>query len=57
MERELINTILSRRSIRRYTEEPITEEETKTLLEAAMAAPSRIGCCVVWGSSKTREGE
>jgi nitroreductase len=36
----LIDIILSRRSIRRFTEEPITEAEIKTLLEAAMAAPS-----------------
>jgi nitroreductase len=40
MTRELIDTILSRRSIRRYTEEPVSEEEIKILLEAAMAAPS-----------------
>ncbi len=40
MARELIDTIFSRRSIRRYTEEPVSEEEIKTLLEAAMAAPS-----------------
>jgi nitroreductase len=40
MVRDLINTILSRRSIRRYKEEPVTEEEIKNLLEAAMAAPS-----------------
>jgi nitroreductase len=35
-----IDLILSRRSIRRYTGEPVSEEELKTLLEAAMAAPS-----------------
>ena len=40
MTKELIDTIFSRRSIRRYTEEPVSEEEIKTLLEAAMAAPS-----------------
>jgi nitroreductase len=40
MVRDLIDTILSRRSIRRYREEPITGAEIKTLLEAAMAAPS-----------------
>jgi nitroreductase len=40
MVRDLIDIILSRRSIRRFTEEPITEAEIKTLLEAAMAAPS-----------------
>lgn len=32
--------IFSRRSIRRYTDEPLTDEEIQTLLEAAMAAPS-----------------
>ena len=40
MVRDLINPILSRRSIRKYTEEPIADKEIKTLLEAAMAAPS-----------------
>jgi nitroreductase len=37
---ELIGAILSRRSIRKYTEEPVGVEDVKTLLEAAMAAPS-----------------
>ena len=36
----LIQTIFARRSIRRYTDEPVSEEEIKALLEAAMAAPS-----------------
>ena len=40
MAKELIDTILSRRSIRRYTQKPVSEEQIKTLLEAAMAAPS-----------------
>ncbi|MHA2061799.1 MAG: nitroreductase family protein, partial [Candidatus Sifarchaeia archaeon] len=40
MTKDLIDAILSRRSIRRYTEEPVSEEEIKKLLEAAMAAPS-----------------
>ena len=40
MSRELIQTIFSRRSIRKYTHEPVSEAEVKTLLEAAMAAPS-----------------
>jgi nitroreductase len=35
-----LETIFARRSIRKYTAEPVTEEEEKTLLEAAMAAPS-----------------
>jgi nitroreductase len=40
MSKRLIDTIFSRRSIRKYTEEPVSEEEIKTILEAAMAAPS-----------------
>ncbi len=40
MSKELIQTIFARRSIRKYTAEPVSEEDIKTLLEAAMAAPS-----------------
>lgn len=40
MSESFIDTIFARRSIRRYTSEPVTEEQIKTLLEAAMAAPS-----------------
>ncbi len=40
MTQELIHTIFARRSIRSYTAEPIGEAHIKTLLEAAMAAPS-----------------
>ena len=40
MGEELIKTIFSRRSIRRYTEDSVPEEKVKTILEAAMAAPS-----------------
>ena len=40
MSREFIQTIFSRRSIRKYTAEPVSEADIKTLLEAAMAAPS-----------------
>lgn len=40
MGRELVQTIFARRSIRRYTTERVSEEDIKTLLEAAMAAPS-----------------
>ncbi len=36
----MIEPILKRRSIRRYTSEPITEEQITKLLEAGMAAPS-----------------
>jgi nitroreductase len=40
MTEDLIKTILSRRSIRRYTDELVSEEDIKTILDAAMAAPS-----------------
>ncbi len=40
MTKDLIDTIFSRRSIRKYTEEQVSEDDIKTLLEAAMAAPS-----------------
>jgi len=37
---ETIKAIMTRRSIRTWTDEPVTEQERKTLLEAAMNAPS-----------------
>ena len=40
MGEELIKTIFSRRSIRKYTEESVPDEHVTTILEAAMAAPS-----------------
>ncbi len=40
MGEELIKTIFSRRSIRKYTAESVPEEHVMTILEAAMAAPS-----------------
>jgi len=36
----MIEPILARRSIRKYTDEPVSEGEIRELLEAAMAAPS-----------------
>jgi nitroreductase len=38
--KESIQTIFSMRSIRKYTQEPVSEKDLKTLLEAGMAAPS-----------------
>ena len=35
-----LDTILARRSIRKFTAEPVTAEQVRRLLEAAMAAPS-----------------
>ena len=40
MNDELINAILARRSIRKYTAEPVSDGKITKLLEAAMAAPS-----------------
>jgi len=37
---DALNAILSRRSIRKYTAQPVSEEMVRELLEAAMAAPS-----------------
>ncbi len=40
IENQAISTIMSRTSVRRYTDEMPSEEEIKTILEAAMSAPS-----------------
>ena len=37
---DALEVIFTRRSIRKYTKEPVTEEQLKTLLEAGMNAPS-----------------
>jgi nitroreductase len=37
---DAVEAILTRRSIRKYTAEPVSDELAKELLEAAMAAPS-----------------
>ena len=37
---DALEVIFTRRSIRRYTNKPVTEEEIKALLEAGMNAPS-----------------
>ncbi len=37
---DALEAILSRRSIRRYTQDPVSDETLKALLEAAMSAPS-----------------
>ncbi len=39
-----LRSIMQRRSIRRFTAEPITDEQVHDLLEAAMAAPSAVAC-------------
>lgn len=36
----MLELIKKRRSIRRYTDQPLTDEQIRALLEAAMAAPS-----------------
>ncbi len=40
MSESLLDTIFARRSIRRYTQEPVDEQIIEMLLKAAMAAPS-----------------
>ena len=40
MTKKVINTILARRSIRKYTNKLVSEKDSTTMLEAAMAAPS-----------------
>jgi nitroreductase len=40
MSKDLITTILRRRSIRKYTVDTVVEGDIKAMLEAAMAAPS-----------------
>lgn len=40
--REKLNIIFGRRSVRVYTEERVSEERVRLLLEAAMAAPSAV---------------
>lgn len=37
---DALDAIFSRRSIRQFTEQPVTEEQIETLLRAAMSAPS-----------------
>ena len=37
---EIITTIMTRASVRRFTEEPVSDSDLQTLLQAAMAAPS-----------------
>jgi len=40
MSQKLIDAIFARRSIRKYTSEPVSEADVTSLLQAAMAAPS-----------------
>ncbi len=37
---DALETLFTRRSIRKYTSEPVSEEDLQTVLEAAMNAPS-----------------
>ncbi|MBC8181673.1 nitroreductase family protein [candidate division KSB1 bacterium] len=39
-----METILTRRSIRKYTEQPVSEDDVNDLLKAGMAAPSANNC-------------
>ncbi len=42
MEECVFNTIRKRRTIRRYTDQEVTDEQIDTLLEMAMCAPNRL---------------
>jgi nitroreductase len=42
MEDAVLDTIRRRRTIRRYTDEDVTDEQVDTLLEMAMSAPNRL---------------
>lgn len=42
MSEELLDLIRKRRTIRRFTEEDVSEEQVETLLEIAMCAPNRL---------------
>lgn len=37
---DALNAIMTRRSVRKFTEEPVSEADVSTILHAAMAAPS-----------------
>ena len=39
---DVIDAILTRRSIRKYTNQPVSDEQTEILLKAAMYAPSAV---------------
>jgi nitroreductase len=41
---DILDTIFKRRSIRKYTDQPIEPEKLDLLLQAAMAAPSAMNC-------------
>jgi nitroreductase len=40
---DALEALLTRRSVRRYTDDPVTESELEPLLRAAMSAPSGFG--------------
>jgi len=42
---DLLEVMYTRRSIREYTDEPVTDEQVETMLKAAMAAPSFQDLC------------
>ncbi len=42
MKEEVLNTIRKRRTIRRYTDQDLSDEQIDTLLEIAMTAPNRL---------------
>ncbi|TVM15674.1 nitroreductase family protein [Oceanidesulfovibrio indonesiensis] len=53
---DAMEAILTRRSIRAYTDDPVTDEQVETLLRAAMAAPSA-GNSQAWAFVVIRDRE
>jgi nitroreductase len=53
---DTLEAIMTRRSVRSFTDEPVTDEQVETLLRAAMAAPSA-GNEQPWRIVATRERE
>ena len=39
-----INNIMTRTSIRQYTDEPVSKADIETMLRAGMAAPTAVNC-------------
>ena len=47
---ELKEALLKRRSVRKFTEEAVSEEMIQELLHAAMSGPSASKCYLYWSS-------
>lgn len=58
IQNEVINVLMSRRSIRRYQDRPVTEEQVYTIVRAGQRAPAAGEfCSVVWIRSEEKRKE